>query len=37
MYFNFYSADAAALLIYWVFLVFVVLSFAVDWETVSLK
>lgn len=37
MYFNFYSANVPALAVYWVFLVFVTLSFAVDWETVSLK
>lgn len=37
MYFNFYSYDVGALVVYWVFLIFVVLSFAVDWETVSLK
>lgn len=37
MYFNFYSYDSASIIIYWVFLTFVVLSFAVDWETVSLK
>lgn len=37
MYFNFHSYDSVAACVYWCFLVFVVLSFAVDWETVSLK
>lgn len=37
MYFNLYSANIPSLIIYWIFLIFVVLSFAVDWETVSLK
>lgn len=37
MYFNFYSYNSISIIIYWIFLIFVVLSFAIDWETVSFK
>lgn len=37
IYFNFFNLNAVGVIVYWIFLTFVTLSFVIDWETVSLK
>lgn len=37
MMFNLYSCSLIQLIVYWIFLTFMVISFLLDWETISLK
>lgn len=37
VYFNFSTLNLAAIIIYWIFLLFIIFSFLVDWESISLK
>jgi NADH:ubiquinone oxidoreductase subunit 3 (subunit A) len=37
VFFNLQAVNILAVAVYWVFLLFVAASFAVDWETASLK
>lgn len=37
LYFNLTSLNICSVIIYWVFLTFITLSFLIDWESISLK
>lgn len=37
VYFNFFVSSPTQLIVYWVFLLFITLSFALDWSTISMR